>query len=194
MTKVFFMTTKDIYYQRNLPHYHLKGNPLFITFRLADSLPVEVLAQLKTHCELELAVLKNPTSELRYEIEQKYFELYDDWLGRCKDGPHWLRGDKIAHIVMKEIHNLDGSRYQLMAYCIMPNHVHLLIESLVHERANHRGRSATTQSPTHYVCSREELRVTATSNWNVKAVSGNMKVMIMLFLMKRNWNGLFSIF
>jgi putative transposase len=43
---------------------------------------------------------------------------------------------------MKEMHNMNGSRYQLMAYCIMPNHVHLLIESLVGEQPNHRGRSA----------------------------------------------------
>jgi len=36
------MTTKDIHYRRNLPHYHPDGFPLFITFRLAGSLPVDV--------------------------------------------------------------------------------------------------------------------------------------------------------
>lgn len=37
---------------------------------------------------------------------------------------------------------MNGDRYKLMTYCIMPNHVHLLIESLINESANHRGRSA----------------------------------------------------
>jgi REP element-mobilizing transposase RayT len=34
------------------------------------------------------------------------------------------------------------TRYNLISYCIMSNHVHLLIESLVTENANHHGKSA----------------------------------------------------
>lgn len=136
------MTTKDSYYRRNLPHYHPDGYPLFITFRLAGSLPLEILAQLKAEREFELAALKDKTLEGRYEIEKKYFERYDDWLDRYKASPRWLQAENIAHIVMKEIHGMHCSRYQLMSYCIMPNHVHLLIEPLVGKQANHRGRSA----------------------------------------------------
>jgi putative transposase len=133
-TKSIFMTPQDIYYHRNLPHYHIEGYPLFITFRLFGSLPAEVLAQLKA--------LKNATLTARYEVEKKHFERYDDWLDRCEFGPYWLQAEGIAQIVAKEIHNLNSDRYRLMTYCIMPNHVHLLIESLVRELANHRGKSA----------------------------------------------------
>jgi REP element-mobilizing transposase RayT len=133
---------KDIYYHRNLPHYHLDGYPLFITFRLFGSLPIEVLTQLKAQRELELKALENGVLAERHEIEKKHFERYDDWLARCEFGPRWLQTDKIADIVAKEIHNLNGNRYQLMAYCIMPNHVHLLIESVVVEVAKHQGKSA----------------------------------------------------
>jgi REP element-mobilizing transposase RayT len=36
---------------------------------------------------------------------------------------------------------MNGNYFQLMAYCIMPNHVHLLIES-ISNRLGHRGKSA----------------------------------------------------
>jgi len=136
------LMTKDIYYHRNLPHHHLEGYPLFVTFRLFGSLPTEVLAQLKTQRELELKALKDENLTERREVERKHFERYDDWLDRCGFGPRWLQFDGIAEIVAKEIHSLSGYRFRLMAYCIMPNHVHLLIESLVRELPNHRGESA----------------------------------------------------
>lgn len=136
------MATEDIYYRRNLPHYHLDGYPLFITFRLANSLPVDVLAELKVKREAELKVLKNRTFGGRNKIEQKYFERYDNWLDQCEFGPRWLQIESIAQIMAKEIHNLNGDRYRLMAFCIMPNHIHLLIESLLSKQENHRGKSA----------------------------------------------------
>jgi len=136
------MSAQDVYYHRNLPHYHLKGYPLFITFRLFGSLPVKVLAQLKAQREAELKALKNGNLAERHKIEIKHFERYDDWLDRCEIGPRWLEAEGIAQIVVKEIHNLKGDLYQLIAYCIMPNHVHLLIESLISEQANHKGKGA----------------------------------------------------
>lgn len=138
------MSTEAIYYyyRRNLPHYHLGGYPFFITFRLAGSLPLTILAQLGTQRERELKNLKSDTPEERSKIEKKYFDYYEDWLDRCEFGPRWLQADNIAQIVMKEIHNMNGSRHKLMAHCIMPNHVHLLIESLIDKQANHQGRSA----------------------------------------------------
>jgi REP element-mobilizing transposase RayT len=140
--KVLLMPTEDIFYRRNLPHYHLGGYPLFITFRLTDSLPLEILEQLKTQRLLELKALKNNSADARHKVEKKHFELYDNWLDQCQFGPRWLQAGNIAEIVVNEMHNLNDNRYKLMAYCIMPNHVHLLIESLISKQANHRGKSA----------------------------------------------------
>ena len=136
------MSTYDIFYRRNLPHYHLDGYPLFVTFRLADSIPFSVLAKLKIQRENGLkALMKYDLGEMD-KLEQKYFRLYDEWLDRCEIGPQWLREHRIAQIVMKEIHELSGSHYKLIAYCIMPNHVHLLIESIVGNQRKHQGKSA----------------------------------------------------
>jgi len=35
------------YYKRNLPHYQPAGGEYFVTFRLANSLPQEVIQSLK---------------------------------------------------------------------------------------------------------------------------------------------------
>ena len=58
------MEPKDQYYRRNLPHFHPEGYPLFITFRLANSLPEEVLSRLKQERE-------QAQSEDSYRIESE---------------------------------------------------------------------------------------------------------------------------
>ncbi|HMB22034.1 MAG TPA: transposase [Anaerolineales bacterium] len=128
------MSAKDAYYHRNLPHYHPIGYPLFITFRLAGSLPMDVLTEIKAS--------EDQSANERYKTEVRYFERYDDWLDQCSSGPHWLQMENIAQIVAKEIQNLNEDRYRLLAYCIMPNHIHLLIESIINEQVVHQGGTA----------------------------------------------------
>lgn len=132
----------DIRYRRNLPHIHPTGNPLFITFRLANSLPVQVILDLQAQREHELrAAAKMASLELQ-EIEERYFNCYDEWLDRCSTGPHWLASESVAQIVSEKILEMQSKRYELIAYCIMPNHCHLLIANTVKESARHRGKSA----------------------------------------------------
>lgn len=134
------MPEPAIYYRRNLPHIHPEDYPLFITFNLVDSLPREVVAELEAQRARELQAAKNP-DEL-YKIQKKYFGRYDEWLDRCQHGHHWLESENIAQIVADQIHKENANLYRLLAYCIMPNHVHLLIESLLQELPHHKGKSA----------------------------------------------------
>jgi len=103
---------------------------------------MEVLAQLKAQREFELKILRKNSFAERNKIEKRHFGYYDDWLDRCEFGPRWLQVDNIAQIVAKEIHDLNNNRYKLIAYCIMPNHVNLLIESLRMETSDHQGKTA----------------------------------------------------
>jgi len=41
-------------------------------------------------------------------------------------GPKWMKDDKVAIIINEEIRIRDGIEYNLIAYTIMPNHVHLV--------------------------------------------------------------------
>lgn len=50
-------------------------------------------------------------------------QLDDKPYGEC-----YLKKPEVAQIVKDKLHEFDGQFYKLMAYCIMPNHVHLLLD------------------------------------------------------------------
>ncbi len=103
-----------------LPHFDAPGTLQFITFRLADSLPQTVLKQL----EQELAQL--PSSTRERERRKKIEQWLDAGLGCCA-----LRHPHMAEVMQQTLQKFDGERYRLIAWCIMPNHVHVLIEPAI---------------------------------------------------------------
>lgn len=107
------MSTHKSWHSRGyLPHCDVSGLMQFITFRLADSLPGEVLHRL----------LQDEIDDMgRYkQIEQ----FLDAGHGAC-----WLKQPGVADIVEHALLHGDGVRYRLLAWCVMPNHVHVLIET-----------------------------------------------------------------
>ncbi len=121
------------YFHRNLPHYHLPNATYFITFRLAGSLPVEVWKKLKEELEQEKNNLaqKFQGSALKeecYSAQKRHFARLDKFLDQGKYGPRWLAEPRFAEIVIRELHALHPDHYCLHAYCIMSNHVHVLID------------------------------------------------------------------
>lgn len=118
---------------RHLPHYHLPDATYFITFRLAGSLPVETVQRLQEKHEAELRRLKQNLTgaalhQARYEEQKRHFARLDALLDRAAHGPRWLAQAECARIVMDCIHELDPAQYRLHAFCLMSNHVHLLID------------------------------------------------------------------
>ena len=92
-----------------LPHLKAKGGLYFVTFRLADSLPQEVLRQLEVLTD-----------------EQRSMQV-DQYLD-AGHGENWLARPEVAEALKKVLLHFDGERYRLHAWVIMPNHAHLLIE------------------------------------------------------------------
>ena len=93
-----------------------------ITFRLYDSLPKEVIEEIK----LKLDIKKDDPScnSMQYRrLRQKIAEYEDAGYGQC-----FLRDERIAAIMQDTLKHFDGERYKLLCWCIMPNHVHVLIE------------------------------------------------------------------
>ncbi|NOH02510.1 MAG: hypothetical protein HND47_11415 [Chloroflexi bacterium] len=126
------------FYRRKLPHWHPEGAMFFITFRLANSLPTQIIQELEEERERERQKIRVKFSgamqrEELYKLDKKYFGRFDSWLDRCaEESPRWLADEPIARIVVDEIHSLDGKRYRLIAFCIMSNHVHLVIDTRNH--------------------------------------------------------------
>jgi len=128
------MQQDGVFYRRNLPHIHPKDGIFFITFRLAGSLPAHIVRQLREEKEAEIEQLEKKFSKEefiieKYKLEKRFFGKYDDLLDRAKNGPHWLKDQPIAQIGADKIHDLDGKRYRLIAYCLMSNHGHQLIDT-----------------------------------------------------------------
>lgn len=94
-----------------LPHCDTPGLLQSITFRLADSLPADALKRL---------LQETAEAEKNHSIDA----LLDAGHGAC-----WLKQTEIAGIVESALLHWDGQRYRLLAWCIMPNHVHILIET-----------------------------------------------------------------
>ena len=123
----------NTYHRRKLPHIHPPQAVFFVTFRLAGSLPMHVVQQLRAEFRVQEQHLRLRTPRgfyprKRYELQKRFFGRYDDELDSLRYGPTWLRRPEIADLVRTEIHRLDGAQYDLLAYCIMPNHVHLLVD------------------------------------------------------------------
>lgn len=103
-------TSKYWHSRGYLPHCDTPGLFQAITFRLADSLPTEALARLTQAADTEKC--------------QKIDVFLDAGYGAC-----WLKEPEIASIVENALLHWDGQRYRLLAWCVMPNHVHVLIET-----------------------------------------------------------------
>lgn len=127
-----------ISYRRHLPHYQPPGAILFITFRLAGSIPIEIQKQLKADAERVetiLANISNPQerAERTYLEHRRMFGKWDAILNGATSGPLWLRQSEIAGLVVEALHYRDGRVYDLDAYCIMPNHIHTVFKPLCKE-------------------------------------------------------------
>jgi REP element-mobilizing transposase RayT len=98
-----------------LPHRDAPGLVQFVTFRLAGAMPGSRRAEWEAILQLE----ENRTRRLRLE------EYLDRGLGEC-----WLRDSNLASIVAEALRFFEGDRYRLRAWVVMPNHVHVLLETL----------------------------------------------------------------
>jgi len=115
------------FYRRNLPHWQPSGAEYFVTFRLAGSLPKEAVAKIKNLKKQ----LRESYRELKpSKIERSIFQKYEKLLENDEHGPLWLQNKAIAHLVAKSI---KYKQFNLYAYCIMPNNVHLVFRHLRNE-------------------------------------------------------------
>ena len=120
-------------YKNRLPHIAPLGATFFVTFRLADSLPITIIQSLKAEFEQKCQQLKKekpPNLQARICDERKrYFGKFDHQLDTLRYGNCYLNQPEIAQIVVQKLHEFDKVHYHLHAYCIMPNHVHVLLDT-----------------------------------------------------------------
>jgi REP element-mobilizing transposase RayT len=116
---------------RRLPHWRAEGGIYFVTFRLADSLPKEVVDAM-------LAMPKESPERIRLGERE-----LDKSFGSCV-----LRNPRAAALVMETIQRFDPERYGLWSCCVMPNHIHAVLspaDTFDLEGILHSGKSYTSK-------------------------------------------------
>jgi hypothetical protein len=113
-----------------LPHVKVEGAEYFVTFRLADSLPQEVLQQYEQERLAQIAEAKDipkreREAEANREMRRKIEKYLDKGVGQC-----YLRQPAVANIVASALPFFHNQRYLLGEWVIMPNHVHVMIRPL----------------------------------------------------------------
>jgi len=114
----------------SLPHWERDSATYFITFRLADSLPKSVLARIESERWAIVQTAKSMNRELSSDERKKIQALSSQSIERYLDngaGACHLRGSEIAVEVARALLHFDQQRYQLFAWCVMPNHVHVVV-------------------------------------------------------------------
>ena len=84
-----------------------------VSWHLADSLPPEVAERLAASAD-------------DAETRKRYEAYLDAGHGACV-----LRDPVCAEIVQRALLYFDEERYRLLAWVVMPNHVHVLVEPLI---------------------------------------------------------------
>jgi len=102
-----------------LPHFDGGELAQFITFRLHDSLPKEVLIHWKEELNLQ------PSVETQSWLRKRIEVYLDQGHGSC-----YLRDRNVAGRVQQALLFHDRVKYRLSAWVIMPNHAHLLCTPL----------------------------------------------------------------
>ena len=163
-TPCFFDTdwarTETTTHRGNLPHWQQDGRYYFVTWRTADSLPQEKLAQLQR--EKKEWLNKNPephsdeqTTEYHRLFSSRIHNWLDNNLGSCP-----MRDPAIAKIVANALEHFDGERYDLEGYAVMPNHVHVVFRLCENEdltKVLHSWKSFTAKEINNHLGQSGEL-------------------------------------
>jgi REP element-mobilizing transposase RayT len=102
-----------MFWQRYLPHYTPEGHAVFVTWRLAGSIPIPPAKLLKND--------PNPG---------KAFADFDRKLDRSRFGPRWLGDTRVANMFVSALQDGAHTRraYDPAAWVVMPNHVYIVIQ------------------------------------------------------------------
>jgi 1-hydroxy-2-methyl-2-(E)-butenyl 4-diphosphate synthase len=121
-----------------LPHWRVPGTTYAVSFRLHNSLPASVreayleerkILTKRLDDQIQTNGLQKITPAvlaLRSEISNLHQTIVDaaldEGLGDCH-----LQKAQIAELVVDAMRHFDGTRYVLVAWSVMPNHVHAVV-------------------------------------------------------------------
>jgi putative DNA methylase len=121
----------EIFTRRKLPHWYVPGAMHFITYRMAGCIPFKVQRAWRLERKQTMdAMRRRGASRREIELVQKrFFGKYDAFLDQNR-AVSTLALPEIAAVICENLHHHDGGRYRLLSFCVMHNHVHVLLQPL----------------------------------------------------------------
>ena len=118
---------------RHLPCWEATGAIYHVALHLADSVPqvqLEIWRAERTRLtELALAEKRPLTDEERDELKAVYNERVEKYLS-AGYGACLLRDSRAAEALAQTIMHDDGRLYAVHEWCVMPNHLHVILGGL----------------------------------------------------------------
>jgi len=127
-----------IHHRGYLPHVKRDGAAYFVTFRLADSLPKEVMLRFLAEraerlrrlgareqdslCQAQAGRSEDTLEAIERDHRRKAERHLDQGIGACH-----LRRPDVATMVSDALRHFHGQHYLLDDWVVMPNHVHLIL-------------------------------------------------------------------
>ena len=111
-------------FRRNLPHFYEENAVYDITFRLVNTIP--------RHIFQDYIIIKE---QLKKQGKDKdLYRVYNDNIGEYLDdtanSKSWLANTEVQAEVLSAIYFHHKKSFYVIAFCIMPNHVHLIVNTL----------------------------------------------------------------
>lgn len=137
--------------RKALPHWELEGGCYAVMFRLGDSLPQNVLESFIQERDALAEALRSKGALTAAEMQslvRVMNEKVDAWLDAGYGACH-LRRSEVAAVVADALGAFHWDRYCLVAWCVMPNHVHAVVQPLegfTLERVMHSWKSYTAHA------------------------------------------------
>jgi REP element-mobilizing transposase RayT len=116
-----------------LPHLKREGAAYFVTFREANTLPREVVVKFKAERQAILSHALAAKRPLTWHEQEQLFLWYSERVDHyldCGHGNCHLRNRECAELVADALRFFQDVRYELSAWVVMPNHVHVVFSPI----------------------------------------------------------------
>jgi type I restriction enzyme R subunit len=111
----------------HLPHWQQDSVFVFVTWRLADSVPLGVMTRWRDDRDSWISAHPKPWDEVtELEYHRIFSTQLEDWMDQGM-GSCTLSNPDYARIVADSLLFFDGDRYFIDSFVVMPNHVHVLM-------------------------------------------------------------------
>jgi len=110
-------------FRRNLPHIYQKDAIYDINFRLANTIPNKILNEYLFE---KKRLQKLGKTQLLHQLFNDHIDNYQDNL---QNNIKWLINPDIRKAIIDSLNFFENKRYRIICYCIMSNHVHLIINT-----------------------------------------------------------------